>query len=1004
MKKFLLFFLLTLAHFSLMAQKSANLEKALLFLNQQQGKNFPIQDWKVTDEVYDPRTKTTHLYLRQIFEGVEIYNSSVNFTIRNNKVLYATGKVYENIQKNTNSSFRLQATEAIKEVGKHLNLVPTQLNILPANQQNRAGFVLYSKANISYELIPTKQVYFLDEQNNTLQAAWNLSIAPIGSEDWWDIVIDANSAKILQQYNWTVKCTFDHSQTQVPQKHNHSVACTDTKQHTLHQQRNDGAVYNVFEFPIESPIHGNRTLATNPADATASPYGWHDTNGAAGAEYTITRGNNVYAYDDRANTNSAGFSPDGGVLLNFDFPYSTSTSPTDYLSFAVTNTFYASNMMHDIFYYVGFDEVSGNFQVNNYGRGGSGNDEVRAEAQDGSGTNNANFSTPPDGSSPRMQMYVWDGSRKYLTINSPAGIAGTYLTGTAQFGPTITSTATTGDLVLVNDGSAAPTEACVAMTAGSLTGKIAVLDRGNCSFVEKVKNAQNAGAIAVIVVNNVSGGVMTMGGTDATITIPSVLVSLEDGNTIKTSMQSNTVSGSLVATPVVNTDSDLDNGVIAHEFGHGISNRLTGGPSNTSCLTGDEQMGEGWSDYFALIISMKAGDYATQPRGIGTYVMGQPTNGLGIRPAQYTTDRAINNYTYADLPSTNLSIPHGVGFVWCTMLWDMTWKFVDRYGFDANLKTGTGGNRRALEMVMEGLKLQPCKPGFEDGRDAILRANRELYGSADADIIWAAFADRGLGYYADQGGSGSRADGEADFTIPPACPADAGNLSKPSSAPSNMQIEEGGDLNPFRKTYSGEKKKDPADPNNSYTFGENYGYAFLISRNDTIIAHSTTGDFDYTTLPAAKYLVWGFSLKTIPDDVATYLSTKTTITNVKDDISNGVICANLTNSYVNGAEASVTILAKNNEPLAIDEELKAKIQVYPNPSSTDFTLSMLEQSGKNFEMTILNVQGKTLYKRNFDVNSNNFKEKVSVKSWSKGIYILKLQTTNSVVYEKIVVE
>jgi len=1004
MKKMLLFFLLILANFSLFAQKSANLEKALLFLNQQQGKTFQIQDWKVTDEVYDSKTKTTHLYLRQVFEGTEIYNSSLNITIRNNKVLYAVGKIYENIQKNMNSSFRLQAPEAIKEVAKYFNLpVPSQLRALPDNEQRRAGFVLYDKAGISYELITAKKVYFLDEKTNSLQAAWNVSIAPVGSEDWWDMVIEASAAKVLQQHNWTIKCTFDHTNVQIPQRHTHSVACTDNIQ-TKAVQRNDGATYNVFEFPLESPIHGNRTIATNPADATASPYGWHDTNGAAGAEYTITRGNNVFAYDDRANSNSAGFSPDGGASLVFDFPYTTTTSPTDYLAFAVTNTFYASNMMHDIFYYLGFDEASGNFQVNNYGRGGSGNDEVRAEAQDGSGTNNANFSTPPDGSNPRMQMYVWDGSKKYLTINSPAGIAGTYLTGTAQFGPTISSTATTGDLVLVNDGSAAPTEACVAMTAGSLTGKIAVLDRGNCAFVDKVKNAQNAGAIGVIVVNNVSGGVMSMGGTDATITIPSVLISLEDGNVIKAEMLNGTVSASLVAIGVVNTDSDLDNGVIAHEFGHGISNRLTGGPSNTSCLTGDEQMGEGWSDYFALMISMRTGDYATQPRGIGTYVMGQPTNGLGIRPAQYTTDRAINNYTYADLPSTSLSIPHGVGFVWCTMLWDMTWKFVDRYGFDANLKTGAGGNRRALEIVMEGLKLQPCKPGFEDGRDAILRANRELYGSADADIIWQAFADRGLGYYADQGSSGSRADGEADFTLPPACPADAGNLSKPSAAPNNMQIQEGGDLNPFRKTYSGEKKKDPADPNNSYTFGENYGYTFLISRNDTIIARSTTGDFDYATLPPAKYLVWGFSLKTIPDDVETYLATKTTIASVQEDITNNVVCANLTNTYVNGSEASVTILAKNTEPTAISEELKAKIQIYPNPSSTEFTIALAEQSGRNFEMSIWSTQGKALYKKTFAVNSNRFQEKVRVNAWAKGIYILKLQTESEVVYEKIVVE
>lgn len=62
--------------------------------------------------------------------------------------------------------------------------------------------------------------------------------------------------------------------------------------------------------------------------------------------------------------------------------------------------------MHDVWYHYGFDDASGNFQFNNYGRGGSGSDEVMAEAQDGSGTNNANFATPPDGQNPRMQMYA----------------------------------------------------------------------------------------------------------------------------------------------------------------------------------------------------------------------------------------------------------------------------------------------------------------------------------------------------------------------------------------------------------------------------------------------------------------------------------------------------------------------------------------------------------------------------------------------------------------------
>ena len=68
----------------------------------------------------------------------------------------------------------------------------------------------------------------------------------------------------------------------------------------------------------------------------------------------------------------------------------------------MTNLFYFCNIMHDFVYGLGFTESAGNFQTNNFGRGGTGNDSVRAEAQDGSGTNNANFATPPEGSRPKV--------------------------------------------------------------------------------------------------------------------------------------------------------------------------------------------------------------------------------------------------------------------------------------------------------------------------------------------------------------------------------------------------------------------------------------------------------------------------------------------------------------------------------------------------------------------------------------------------------------------------
>ena len=131
-----------------------------------------------------------------------------------------------------------------------------------------------------------------------------------------------------------------------------------------------------------------------------------------------------------------------------------------------------------------------------------------------------------------------------ITVNSPAGIAGNYQSfPTTAFGPTITATLT-ADLILANDPTGVATEACNAFGA-TVTGKIAVIRRGNCNFTDKVKNAQNSGAIGVIMMNNVDGAPVPMGGTDSTITISSVMISKADGDILETALNAGTVNGSL---------------------------------------------------------------------------------------------------------------------------------------------------------------------------------------------------------------------------------------------------------------------------------------------------------------------------------------------------------------------------------------------------------------------------------------------------------------------------
>jgi hypothetical protein len=198
----------------------------------------------------------------------------------------------------------------------------------------------------------------------------------------------------------------------------------------LTQDQTQSVTYNIYNN--DSPTPSSPSTCTGPTpcplpsgitrtdvtvvseNAAADNLGWIPD----GAGNAVTTGNNVDAGLDRDGTN--GIDPTGratGTGRVFSFPYipdgaadpTGSNLPTDtnYRMGIVTNIFFWTNRYHDLMYDFGFNEAARNFQTDNFGRGGLGNDFVRAEAQDSSGTNNANFSTPPDGSLPRMQMFIF---------------------------------------------------------------------------------------------------------------------------------------------------------------------------------------------------------------------------------------------------------------------------------------------------------------------------------------------------------------------------------------------------------------------------------------------------------------------------------------------------------------------------------------------------------------------------------------------------------------------
>ena len=548
----------------------------------------------ITSEV----TGIAHLHLVQRLDGIPVYNGEINVNVaKDGRILNVNNLFVPGLARALNASEpRISAAAAVERAAEHLEIAmkgaPELLSDASggdAQQTTRLRAPELSTAEIEARLM------ILPIRRGEARLVWNFQVQTHDRNHWYDMNVDAADGKVWTRFDWVAS---DQYRVYAPpvESPNHTVP------------------WNQPPTPLP-PTNGPRTLAINPANATASPFGWHDTNGVAGAEFTVTNGNNVVACTDIDANNAcdAGSSPDCGGALNCDFPLDLTQAPSTYRPAAVTNLFYINNVLHDIHYQYGFTSAFGNFQENTYGLGGIGSDNVNADAQDGSGFNNANFGTPSDGSNPRMQMYLWNA-------------------------------------------------------------------------------------------------------------------------------------------PTPDKDGDLDNGIIVHEYGHGVSNRLVG--NSVSCLGNNQQPGEGISDWFSLTLSHEVGDAGTNPRGIGTYALNQAVDGPGIRTQRYSTDPAINTWTYQNVAGS--VIPHGVGEKWAQGMWEVYWALVDQYGFDPNFYNAAGGagNQRAMLYHMQGLSNCICSPAFTDVRDSIIAAAQAVH-PEDVCLLWQAFAGYGLGSDAVSGGPNS---------------------------------------------------------------------------------------------------------------------------------------------------------------------------------------------------------------------------------------------------------
>ncbi|MEE9374215.1 MAG: M36 family metallopeptidase [Saprospiraceae bacterium] len=743
--------------------------------------NADIKNARVSDFHYDQKNNINFIYLQQTFSGVDIFNAVTAVGVRDDGLVINSGNgwITELENKNIISTQKYSAVEALYNTLEYLNVPIPKKRI--KFQKQKKGFYTLALSAIAYNDLVAEKIYYPKEDKLIL--SWRIEYDSKFSGEITSTIIDAGTGNILEEIEQTLKCFYPSDVANAIDKYKNETIKTiqkEKRESSLSVKKGDGAQYLVYPYYTESPNHGPQVLLVDPSDEVASPFGWHDTNGREGQEHSFTKGNNGHAFQDRnGNNQSSNDEPSGGPNLIFNTPHSLSKPVTDTFNLIadVTQLFYMGNVMHDWSYNLGFDEASGNFQKSNYGKGGSNarsNDEIELHTLDGLETgslDNANFSVTSDGNNGRMQMFVFQARSKDLIIENPESISGAYFTGSATFGPGRVNEDFVGNLVLMDDGSEDVTDGCESViNTDEINGNIALIRRGTCFFSSKMYNAQMAGAKAVLVCNNRAGGVVNMSGADNAddVTIPGYFISQEDCDPIeKALLEGEQVNMKFIQTDVINFSSGFDNGIVAHEYGHGISTRLTGGASRANCLDNDEEMGEGWSDFFSLVITQQEGDTREKLRGIGTFVRGTPPTFGGIRGEPYTTVFESNPKTLHDIRGTNA--PHPLGEVWAATLWDIYWLYIDKYGYDFTWKDKNAGNHRAVRLVITGLKLQPCRPGFIEGRNAILAADQILFSGENRCMLWKAFAKRGIGFGAFGGKTTDRNDNIESFENLPEC-------------------------------------------------------------------------------------------------------------------------------------------------------------------------------------------------------------------------------------------
>jgi hypothetical protein len=307
-----------------------------------------------------------HVTLQRQYDGIPVFQGAVTVHMDPaNGVFGALGDEFYIVDRPTNRKM-LAPADAVEATTRALGLN----NFAPVFNSSEGMRTVFSAPRALDPINVDERIFQVAPGDNRYAYQTTVSWLDENGEQQWQLaIIDAMDGTLL---------------------HNYSLVNTFT-----------GRVFT--RSPGVNPQTDQRVVVSFDGNPTASPQGWVGAN-------RNTSGNNVVAATDLDANNSVGANevqPTANAQDAFDFPYNPLATAATNRSAAVASLFFLINDYHDRTYALGFTEASGNFQLNNFGRGGAQNDPVNADAQDGSGTNNANFGTPPDGSRPRMQMFIF---------------------------------------------------------------------------------------------------------------------------------------------------------------------------------------------------------------------------------------------------------------------------------------------------------------------------------------------------------------------------------------------------------------------------------------------------------------------------------------------------------------------------------------------------------------------------------------------------------------------